>query len=118
MLDSPFISKLYKTYSDEHFIYFLMNAIMGADLFDVLREIGILNKKKAQFYIACMIVALEHLHDKNIIYRDLKPENILFEHESNEGEIKLIDFGLSRKYHAQEKMQTVIQEIICFLNKE
>ena len=38
-------------------------------------------------------MALECLHESNIIYRDLKPENILLDEE---GHIKLTDFGLSK----------------------
>ena len=49
--------------------------INGADFFDLIREIGICGKKKTQFYIGCLVLALEHLHENNIIYRDLKPEN-------------------------------------------
>jgi calcium-dependent protein kinase len=38
----------------------------------------------------------------------LKPENILFETADPDAEIKLIDFGLSRKYDRSEKMHTIL----------
>ncbi len=48
---------------------------------------------EARLYIAELILAIEHLHDHDIIYRDLKPENILL---AEDGHIKLADFGLSK----------------------
>jgi len=48
----------------------------------------------AKFVSAEIILALEYLHSKNIIYRDLKPFNILIDEV---GHIKLIDFGMSKK---------------------
>lgn len=33
----------------------------------------------AEFFIACMLVCLEYLHNKSILHRDIKPENLVFD---------------------------------------
>lgn len=48
----------------------------------------------ARFYLAEILLALEELHNKDIIFRDLKPDNIVFDHE---GHAMLTDFGLSKE---------------------
>jgi cGMP-dependent protein kinase len=62
-------------------------------MFDAIRDIGLLNKVIARFYLGSLILAVEHLHSKNIIYRDLKPENSIVDHQ---GKVYLIDMGTAK----------------------
>ncbi len=55
--------------------------------------------------------AVKHLHTHGICHRDLKPENFLFLTKDEDSEIKIIDFGLSKKFdHAEMmgKMKTIV----------
>lgn len=47
----------------------------------------------AKFYIASIVLALEYLHENDIIYRDLKPENVFIDQQ---GFVKLGDFGFAK----------------------
>lgn len=42
--------------------------------------------------------AINFIHSKGIVHRDLKPDNLLLSSKDENAEIKIIDFGLSRKY--------------------
>ena len=92
-IDHPFIVKLVKTMKDHNYVYFLMDYIKGKELFDVIRDIGLLNKFQTQFYGASIMLAVQYLHERKMIYRDIKPENIMV---LGNGYIKLIDFGTAK----------------------
>lgn len=51
-----------------------------------------------------MVLALEYIHSKNVIYRDLKPENVLLD---STGYIRLTDFGLSRTGISDESVLSI-----------
>ena len=74
-------------------MYLVIDYCSGGDLSNLLAKNFILDEGSSRFYIAELVLAIEHLHQNNIVYRDLKPENIL---NSADGHIKLADFGLAK----------------------
>ncbi|KAK9457939.1 kinase-like domain-containing protein [Dipodascopsis uninucleata] len=91
--DSPFIVGLKFSFQTPTDLYLVTDYMSGGELFWHLQKEGRFSEKRAKFYIAELILALEHLHNHDIVYRDLKPENILL--DAN-GHIALCDFGLSK----------------------
>ncbi|OMJ91346.1 hypothetical protein SteCoe_6141 [Stentor coeruleus] len=92
-LNHMLILKLIKTFKDEKRLYFLLEYVRGQDLFDVIRELGLISNEDSLFFASCLIIIFEHLHERDIVYRDLKPENIMIDEE---GYPKLIDFGTAK----------------------
>ena len=70
-----------------------MEYVLGGELFTHLRAAGRFSGQTTRFYSAELVLTLEFLHRKNIIYRDLKPENILLDRK---GHVKLTDFGFAK----------------------
>lgn len=94
LMDSDFITRLYWSYHDADFVYFIQEPVMGGELFDVYNDRNYFgNLKFARFYIACVILGLSHMHSKKVIYRDLKLENCLLDVT---GYVKLTDLGISK----------------------
>ncbi|KAL3231796.1 Serine/threonine-protein kinase SCH9 [Nakaseomyces bracarensis] len=90
---SPFIVGLKFSFQTPTDLYLVTDYMSGGELFWHLQREGRFAEDRAKFYIAELVLALEHLHDNDIVYRDLKPENILLDANGN---IALCDFGLSK----------------------
>ncbi|CAN6606018.1 serine/threonine-protein kinase Sch9p [Trichomonascus vanleenenianus] len=90
---SAFIVGLKFSFQTPSDLYLVTDYMSGGELFWHLQKEGRFKEDRAKFYIAELIVALEALHDNDIVYRDLKPENVLL--DAN-GHVALCDFGLSK----------------------
>ncbi|GJJ07314.1 hypothetical protein Clacol_001515 [Clathrus columnatus] len=92
-LDSPFLVGLKFSFQTETDLYLVTDFKSGGELFWHLQRENRFSEDRARFYIAELVLALEHLHKYDIVYRDLKPENILLDAT---GHVALCDFGLSK----------------------
>ena len=89
-----FFCNYYEALQDNLNLYLVLEYLPGGELFRMIKNKGNLNASQAKFYLAEIVLALEDLHKRNIIYRDLKAENILL---TQSGHVKLIDFGFSKQ---------------------
>lgn len=127
-LAHPFCIRQYASFKDASTLYLLFDLMPGGDLMDILVSEAVVVKKRvaqgtfrkaclapkkkmlqgmreelAKFYIASLVLALEYLHDNDIIYRDLKPENVFVDEE---GYIKLGDFGFAKIVESSARTYT------------
>ena len=102
-IDHPFIMKMVKYLKNDSYIFFINEYIKGKELWEVIRDIGLLNKEQTQYYGASILLAIDYLHKQKIIYRDIKPENVMV---SVKGYIKIIDFGTVKEI--QDRTSTII----------
>eukprot|EP00164_Ancoracysta_twista_P004274 GFYU01005758.1.p1 GENE.GFYU01005758.1~~GFYU01005758.1.p1 ORF type:complete len:466 (-),score=161.18 GFYU01005758.1:888-2285(-) len=90
----PFLVGLKFAFQTGDKLYMVLDYVNGGELFFHLQNEGKFDEDRVRLYSAEILLALEHLHDMNIVYRDLKPENILMTHD---GHLKLTDFGLAKE---------------------
>ncbi|KAG0601585.1 hypothetical protein M758_11G123900 [Ceratodon purpureus] len=107
LLDHPFLPTLYASFQTATHVCLITDFCPGGELFLVLER----QPKKhfredsARFYAAEVVLALEYLHCKGVVYRDLKPENILV---TESGHVQLTDFDLS--FISAPKVQVIPTE--------
>ncbi|CAD8211860.1 unnamed protein product [Paramecium pentaurelia] len=119
-LQSPFIIKFYRTFQDDYDLFLLQEFVNGKELYDVIRDIGLLSSYDSQLYIASMILIVEYFYKQKIIHRDIKPENFMVD---SRGYLKLIDVGIAKPFSTKNDLNrtfTIIgtpyymaPEVIC-----
>lgn len=108
-VDHPNIIKYYETYNDEHYFHIVMEYCTGGELFERVLNKKYYLEKEAAFVIYKIASAISHCHTLGIVHRDLKPENILYESMSDESDLKIIDFGLSKKFSLEfEELHSIV----------
>lgn len=103
-MDHPNIMKVYEYYQDTSSIYIVSEYLSGGELFDRIIANKYFGERTAANYMQQILSAVAYLHDHNVVHRDLKPENIVFESKDPNANLKIIDFGTSKKIKKNERM--------------
>ncbi|KAJ8276867.1 hypothetical protein GJAV_G00068810 [Gymnothorax javanicus] len=97
--------QLYAAFESRHDIILVMEFVDGGELFDrIIDESYNLTELDTVLFIRQITEGLQYMHQMYILHLDLKPENILCVSRST-NKIKIIDFGLARRYKPREKLR-------------
>jgi calcium-dependent protein kinase len=103
-VDHPNIVKFDQCFIDFRYVHIVMEHCKGGELFDRIVAAQKFTERHAADIMNQMLSAIKHLHGHGIVHRDLKPENFLMDDTTENSEVKLIDFGLSKRFSNTEEM--------------
>ena len=92
-MENPFIVKLLYAFQTPKNLYLVLEHCSGGDIEYHIDQKEVFDEQTSKFFAAEILLALEYLHSKQVLYRDLKPGNILIDED---GHVKLADFGLAK----------------------
>ena len=100
----PNVVHLLDHFENAEYIFIVMEYIRGGRLTDYMKEKKFnFTEKRAAEIIYQIAMGVKYLHKYGIIHRDLKPDNIMLTEASDKGQIKIMDFGLSKILGKKEK---------------
>jgi calcium/calmodulin-dependent protein kinase I len=95
-LNHPNIVKAIGLYEEDHQFYFVLEYMVGGELFERIVKKAQYSEKEARDAICCILQGVQYLHAHDIVHRDLKPENLLLVSDEDDSSLKIADFGLAR----------------------
>ncbi len=98
------LAAIYETFKPDNKFIVIEEFISGDTLEEIINK-GNANVHTSFYIIKQILEVLIFLHGINIIHRDINPRNILV---STDGVVKLIDFGIARKYKEGSSNDTAI----------
>lgn len=95
----PSIIRFFDVFESQDYIHIVMELLRGGDLFTYLQERKfIVSENRSRQIIHQIATAIYFIDSFGIAHRDLKPENILMVDKSEDSDIKLVDFGLTKTF--------------------
>ncbi|XP_046394309.1 serine/threonine-protein kinase MARK2-like [Ischnura elegans] len=107
-LQHPRLIQLYDAFdANGKAFWVILELIEGGELFErVIDDDFILTEKACTVFMRQICEGIEFVHRQSILHLDMKPENILCLTKTG-NRIKIIDFGLARKFDPTKKLQVL-----------
>jgi serine/threonine-protein kinase len=113
-LSHPNLVNVFDQGTDGQIIFLVMEYVPGITLRDAMNDFGALDAKKTLDIIQPLTAGLAKAHSAGILHRDIKPENVFL---SNDGSVKLGDFGLARAISSHTQTGSVVGTV-AYLSPE
>lgn len=102
-LKNPFIVNMVASFQDRETLFLVMDLMPGGDLRYHIGSRRRFTEEQTKFFVACIFLGLEYLHNNNIIHRDIKPENIVLD---DKWYPRITDLGIARYFRAENSSDT------------
>ena len=127
-LKHPFIVNMQYAFQDYENLYLVMDLLNGGDLrYHISRHRKFSEEQTRKyfinlflgFFIACIVLGLEYIHNNSILHRDIKPENLVLD---DKGYVRITDFGIAKLYQKENSSETsgtpgyMSPEVMCAQN--
>jgi serine/threonine-protein kinase len=99
-LNHPQIATIFELFRSDNDLLMVMEFVRGETLDKLSERLGPIAPDRAAYLIDLVLSALEHAHREGVVHRDVKPANVMV---TNEGSIKIMDFGIARVLNAEQK---------------
>ncbi|XP_021053334.1 LOW QUALITY PROTEIN: putative sperm motility kinase W [Mus pahari] len=91
-LRHPNIICLFQVLVTSRHVNIITEYIPGGNLLDIIKEDGPMHEEEASRIFGQVVSAVKYCHNQDIVHQDIKAQTIL---RDEEGNIKIIDFGLA-----------------------
>ncbi|KAM3929832.1 serine/threonine-protein kinase 17A [Leptodactylus fuscus] len=108
--DNPWVIKLHEVYETATEMILVLEYAAGGEIFNqcVAEREEAFKEKDVQRLMRQILKGVSFLHRHNVVHLDLKPQNILLSSDCPLGDIKIVDFGLSRIVNNNEELREIM----------
>lgn len=108
--DSPWVIKLHEVYETPSEMILVLEFAAGGEIFNqcVADREEAFKEKDVRRLLRQILKGVSFLHRHNVVHLDLKPQNILLTSSCPLGDIKIVDFGLSRIVNNNEELREIM----------